>query len=169
MLIGLQWKREHLVVRGTVEDLAASARHVATAAPSCRSWWLHCTWKSVVNSKDHPMHLANHISVASRQRQPLQESHDRSPDLRLPNFGDPGQNDKAGSGQDLSKSAEMSRQVSHLPPNHGTHRGTEICGKKSVNGQSANYIYLRGSFSDLQAKPLSPSTYLTVLQSFGYF
>lgn len=41
--------------------------------------------------------------------------------------------------------------------------------KNSVNGQSANYIYLRGSFSDLQAKPLSPSTYLTVLQSFGYF
>ena len=68
--------------------------------------------------------------IQAMPRQPLQGSHDRSPDLRLPNFGDPGQNDKAGSGQDLSKSAEMSRQVSHLPPNHGTHRGTEICGKK---------------------------------------
>ena len=96
-------------------------------------------------------------------RQPLQGSHDRSPDLRLTNFGDPGQNDEAGSGQNLSKSTEMSHRVSHLPPNHGTHHGT---------GQSADYIILhllKLLLSDLQAKPLSPSVYLSVLQSFSYF
>ena len=110
--------------------------------------------------------------IQAMPRQPLQGSHDRSPDLRLTNFGDPGENDKAGSGQDLSKSAEMSRQVSHLPHNHDTHDGTEIwknMKKKTLLSMAkvlttSTYVAL---FLICMTEPLSPSAYPTLLQSFS--
>ena len=111
--------------------------------------------------------------IQAMPRQPLEGSHDRSPDLRLTNFGDPGENDKAGSGQDLSKSAEMSRQVSYLPHNHDTHDGTEIWKniKKKKTLLSMTKVLTTSTYVALfricMTEPLSPSAYPTLLQSFS--